>query len=328
MSDDKKTNGMTLFSIALFDIPRHNLITKAAFQLLNEDTQTKVEELLLLGGTNSNNWGGWADQIKGANPPNDTETKKFLSATKNKKHKTWHYVNLPLETASYKKAETDGFTRPDDVIQMYKACVKVLKDPLHEKRFSEVNALRLVGHLVGDIHQPLHIGCGFIDDSTNPPTIVFDPQTVLNKNLKNHHDTGGNKIKLPQSGNLHSFWDGSLSGPVNSIDLLAAAVSPKELQLLLEIINGAKQLGKKSAATAALAVTPLEDLAQIWAEESVKISKQAYKNIVMIKKVGGDYEVKFKTTKNAYINKFRPVIIKQMKLAARRLADLLNAIYP
>ena len=106
----------------------------------------------------------------------------------------------------------DGFTRSDDVVQMYRHCVLVLKGT--SNRFSEVNALRLVGHLVGDIHQPLHIGCSFIDDSTTPPTMVFDQATIVSKNLKKKSDTGGNKIKLPNAGSMHSFWDGSLSGPV------------------------------------------------------------------------------------------------------------------
>lgn len=327
MSENNKHTGATLFSVALFNIPRHDLITKAAFQLLNPTAKAKVEALLNLGDTQPDNWGGWADRIKDATPPTDTETKNFLKDAKNKSHKTWHYVNLPLKTTSYKAAETNGFTRPDDVVQMYKECVKVLKNPQTEKRFSEVNALRLVGHLVGDIHQPLHIGCGFIDDATTPPTIVFDPKTILSKNLKKHHDTGGNKILLPQSGNMHSFWDGSLSGPLNNINLLAAG-SHKELELLLEIITGAKKLTKNSGGTVGLAVTPLEDLAQKWAGESVKISRTAYENIVMKAKNGADYDVDFLTTKADYIDKFRPVIIKQMKFAARRLADLLNAIYP
>src|SRR5215204_2081145 len=152
MSEEQNKPGETLFTVALFNISGHNLITKAAFQLLNPTAKAKVEAVLKLGDTVPGNWGGWADKIKDSSPPADAETTKFLKETKNKNHRSWHFVNLPLDTVSYKAAAADGFTRPDDVVQMYKAAVQVLKDPKNNKRFSEVNALRLVGHLVGDIH--------------------------------------------------------------------------------------------------------------------------------------------------------------------------------
>jgi hypothetical protein len=130
---------------------------------------------------------------------------------------------------------------------------------------------------------------------------------------------------------MHSFWDGSLSGSTSSINLLATD-SSKEKQLLKKIVNGAKKLEKlpvyNDGSIGLAVITPLEDLARDWADETLKIALQAYKNIKMVKKTDGNYEVKFKTTKDDYIAKFRPVILKQMKLAARRLADLLNAIFP
>ena len=329
MSENTENNtntGPTLFSEVLFNIPRHNLITEAAYQLLNPNAKAKVDQMLGSVNMNAGNWGGWADQIKGANPPNDVETTKFLQNANNKKNKPWHYVNLPLKAANYQAAAADGFTRDDDVVQMYKKCVVVLKG--NSTRFSRVNALRLVGHLVGDIHQPLHIGCSFIDDSTTPPTLVFDQQTVVNKNLKKKSDTGGNKILLPNSGNMHSFWDGSLSGGLGGVNLLNSN-SAKEKELIKKIYNGAKIMSAKSAGTIGLAAhTALEDLAQDWANDSLKISLRAYQNITMVAKQGKNYQVAFKTTKADYISLFRPVILKQMKLAAHRLADLLNAIYP
>jgi hypothetical protein len=328
MSEENTVNnGTTLFSEVLFDIPRHNLITMAAYQLLNANAKTKVDALLGSVGIMANHWGGWADQIKSANSaPNDPETQAFLQDPQNKnKHKPWHYVNLPLNGGSYQAmAALGGFTRNDDVVQMYKHCVLVLKGT--SNRFSEVNALRLVGHLVGDIHQPLHIGCGFLDDSMTPPTIVSNPSTIKSKNLKS--DTGGNKIKLTNAGSMHSFWDGSLTGPLGGINLLN--VEQTEAKLVKKISNGAKKMKLSGGGIMGLASpTAPEDLAQEWAEESLKIARRAYQNIKIIQKVDNQtYKADFKTTKADYIQKFRPVLLKQMKLAARRLADLLNTLYP
>src|SRR5687768_5048041 len=94
-------NGATLFSEVLFDIPRHNLITMAAYQLLNPNAKAKVDQLLGSVNMTAGNWGGWADKIKSSPPPNDAQTTKFLQDDRNRNHKPWHYVNLPLESAGY-----------------------------------------------------------------------------------------------------------------------------------------------------------------------------------------------------------------------------------
>lgn len=330
MNDDiiaTTPTGATLASEVLFNIPRHNLITTASYQLLNAGAKAKVDGLLGSVGIMANNWGGWADQIKGGNPPHDAETTAFLQDNQNRRHKPWHYVNLPLSSAGYQAAAVDGFTRDDDVIQMYKHCVLVLRG--NSNRFSEVNALRLVGHLVGDIHMPLHIGCSFIDDATTPPSMIFDQNIIVSKNLKNKSDTGGNKIKLPDAGSMHTFWDGSLSGPLGGINLLDAAGTAVELELVGRIYRGAARMRTRVAGTMGLAApVALEDLAQEWANESLKIALRAYRNLRMVAKQGDDYAVDFKIDKDAYIRKFRPVILTQMKRAARRLADLLNTLYP
>ena len=76
---------------------------------------------------------------------------------------------------------------------------------------SKRNALKLLVHFLGDIHQPLHVGCGFID--VNGPNgtilIVKDPAIAAQKNLP--HDKGGNDLVIDNDRkNLHSFWDFTL----------------------------------------------------------------------------------------------------------------------
>ena len=320
---EEANNGVTLFSDVFFDIPRHNLITGATEQLLSAKAKAKVDELLASVNMSFATWGGWADKIKSANPPNDNETKKFLQNPNNKSHRTWHYVDLPLGSQGYQQAAQLGFTRPDDVVQTIKKCVLVLKG--QSTRFSRVNALRLVGHLVGDIHQPLHVGCGFIDKSVNPPKLISDPQIIVSKNLKS--DTGGNNILLPGAGNLHSFWDGSLSGNVDDISLLNVASSTKRQALVKKLVTGANKLEAASSGGVGLAAAvKVEDWALDWANESLGVAVKAYKNIVITGKQGGDFKVSWEG-KEAYIKRCRPLILNQMKLAVRHLTDLLNEIW-
>src|SRR4029079_13848482 len=98
-----------------------------------------------------------------------------------------------------------------DVVQIIKESVRVLQGD--SNRFTPINALRLVVHLVGDVHQPVHVGCGYIDDSVEPAKIIRNPVTVVNKELESDH--GGNKLILPvgtNGVNLHSYWDSRLGG--------------------------------------------------------------------------------------------------------------------
>jgi hypothetical protein len=53
-------------------------------------------------------------------------------------------------------------------------------------------ALRLIIHLVGDIHQPLHTS------------------TLINSASFVNGDLGGNKFKIVENWNLHELWDAIL----------------------------------------------------------------------------------------------------------------------
>jgi hypothetical protein len=328
MSDGNtdNTGDGTPFSPLEFALERHDIITQAAHRLLDVTAKARVEELLAAGSTQVEFWGGWADRIKGGGAPSDAETVAFLQDPANRSHPTWHFVNLPLESEGYGQAADNGFTRDDDVVQTIRKCIVVLKGG--SGRFSEVNALRLVGHFAGDVHQPLHVACGFMDDSTDPPTLLFDPQEVIARNLVNHSDRGGNNVKLPSSGNMHSFWDGSLGGNAGNIVLENVEATTTKEDLIREIFEQARAMGSETEGAGLSEVVAIEDRVVEWADGSLAVALEAYKNIRIVAKVGQNYTGEFKTTKNDYVDKFRPVILNQMALAARRLADLLNDLFP
>jgi hypothetical protein len=94
----------------------------------------------------------------GPKPGDDDETVAFLNDPKNKAQDTWHYVNIPALAENYDREKYPDFTRDDDVVQMTLQAINVLQG--RSDRFSELNALRLITHYVGDLHQPIHVGCG------------------------------------------------------------------------------------------------------------------------------------------------------------------------
>ncbi len=91
----------------------------------------------------------------------------------------WHYVNVPFD----KTYDTHEHSDKGDLIQGIDTCINVLKSDeatQQEKSFH----LRLLVHLVGDLHQPMHTG---ISD-----------------------DKGGNDFQVRwynDGTNLHSVWD-------------------------------------------------------------------------------------------------------------------------
>jgi hypothetical protein len=107
----------------------------------------------------------------------------FIKSDPTYKHMDpWHYCTIP-EGQTYEQA---GAPQEGDVI----ATIERLKQELKSKQFTdgdEAFALKMLAHLVGDIHQPLHVGNG--------------------------NDRGGNDVKLKyfwESSNLHRVWDSDM----------------------------------------------------------------------------------------------------------------------
>ena len=98
------------------------------------------------------------------------------------KFSPWHYVNFPAD-----KAYTEVTPSPEgDVVQGIETCIKTLKDP-KATRDEQVFHLKMLVHLIGDLHQPMHVGRA--------------------------EDRGGNDIQLQWFGkgsNLHRVWDSNM----------------------------------------------------------------------------------------------------------------------
>jgi hypothetical protein len=223
-------------------------------------------------------------------------------------------------------------------------CIRVLQR--QSDRFSELNALRLVTHLAGDVHQPAHVGCCYIDESSSPAKLVRKPQVAAQKKLES--DQGGNKVLLPMgiSGvSLHSYWDSRLGGtikPEHFLDEANVAAAPPEAmegyaptsdpELKQKFISKLSAMidedppAKQSLAESAEAdVVPPELRPQQWASESLVSAREAYKSLKITEGSGNKFIVAWEG-KEAYDMRCKPLVIQQMKLAAQNLATLLDEI--
>ncbi len=107
---------------------------------------------------------------------------EIKSDPKYNKYFPWHYVNFP-PNANY---DEHPVNKKGDIVQGIKTCILNIRDANVSKN-DKAFFIKLLVHLVGDLHQPLHVG--------------------------NAHDKGGNSIKLQwfyDDSNLHRVWDSEM----------------------------------------------------------------------------------------------------------------------
>ena len=157
------TFNVSYFVYGIWGKTGHRVVAEIAKKNLTENALKKINSIL--DGESLPTVSTWADEIK-----SDPESRKY---------NTWHYVNIPLDE-DYADIEKN---KNGDVVTAINECIEVLKNknsPLSSKVFY----LKFLIHLVGDIHQPLHVG--------------------------RFEDRGGNDIKVKFFGkqtNLHRLWD-------------------------------------------------------------------------------------------------------------------------
>lgn len=144
----------------------HDVTAYIAEQHLTPATKQAVERLF--DGNSLVYWANWLD--------NASHTAPFAYT------KTWHYKNID-EGERYEEAKANP---SGDAVTAVRGMIEKLKssDTSDEEK---TLALKILVHVMGDLHQPMHLG--------------------------HATDLGGNRIKVKFFGrdtNLHSIWDGSL----------------------------------------------------------------------------------------------------------------------
>jgi hypothetical protein len=292
--------------IARFSAPRHRTIADLADGFLNDKARKEVKKILskINAGT-LKTIATWPDDIKPTSKriPTDKETVAFLK--KFPKTGEWHFVDLPIDATGYDVNKYAAFTRANDIVQTTIESLNILTGESTE--FSKPNALRWLTHLVGDMHQPLHIACSYIDPSGTKPKLVFSADEILSKHLLQKSDRGGNNIILPIGSHgkpLHSYWDGDLPQMDDNFSGIAFNPPPS------------------------VPINKLKNLPVEWVSENFQFVKEAYKGLTVKGKNAGDKtHVDVTWDKVQYDKRCVPLIKTLSEKAANRLAFLLNTIY-
>ena len=143
----------------------HRVVGQIAQDNLTPSALQAVTEIL--NGETLATASTWSDEIK--------------SDSSYDEYKKWHYVNLPLDK-KYCEVEHQS----ENIVTAINKCIKVLKDSTSTKEDKTFH-LKFLVHLVGDIHQPLHVG--------------------------RYEDLGGNKIYVKffgENSNIHRVWDSDM----------------------------------------------------------------------------------------------------------------------
>jgi hypothetical protein len=116
-------------------------------------------------------------------------------------HRQYHYADIAVQRPSYSARHAGASDH--DVVAAINAAVAVLRGKPAPRPFdiqSQREALRLLAHLVGDIHQPLHVGTVYLRDDGR----LLDPDAEgLLPGSETH---GGNALEVGRD-RLHAVWD-------------------------------------------------------------------------------------------------------------------------
>jgi hypothetical protein len=249
----------------------HRIIALIATDRLSPGARQAVAELLGRDET-LDSVAGWADKIR----VRGKDTAKL------------HRVDIPLER-SYYDASRDC-PGEDCVIAAVEQQIRILRERSSGSDRNE--ALRLLIHLIGDLHQPFHV------------------TTNSRQSVEGADDDGANKVKVislrgrPMS--LHAFWDD---------ELVNYAIGDSQLEYYAaELAMRAKRGNQSSQGS----VTD-------WAIETHRLAWGAYvptaDNYFMLAD-GKPWELK-----EYYYDKNRQVMETQLIRAGVRLAKTLNDLF-
>lgn len=213
-------------------------------------------------------------------------------------HRQYHYTDINLTQPQYRPSLAGA--RDDDVVAAIGATVRVLKGlpapppfDIKDKR----EALLMLAHYVGDIHQPLHVGSVYLDAAgkrLNPDKTGLDPSTSTR---------GGNELMVATR-RLHSLWDDTY--PSQKMTRIDAA-----------------WLARARAVPAT--ATDTEQFAAIWATESLRQSREVFRLVTFAPRNGTQWEM---TMPADYPARMALVKKAQLTAAGAHLAEVLKQVWP
>lgn len=219
-------------------------------------------------------------------------------------HKQYHYADVAIQHDKYDRSYVG--TSDHDIVSSINAAIAVLQGKPAPAPFSikdQKEALLMLAHFVGDIHQPLHVGAVYIDGNDH----LTNPDSSEHRTDPGTETRGGNSIDDGAT-NLHAEWDA-----------IPASIKPTRIS------------NKMLKASETQEVTP-GDVASwpaAWATETLIVSHEAFMDITFNREADkpGHWTAEFQDRKT-YLKTKNRIQADQLVKAGARLAQVLNSIWP
>jgi S1/P1 Nuclease len=268
----------------------------------------------------------FADCAKGptvCNRPLSPDERDFVA--NNPGHKEFHYTDVPIQQNSYRLG-TAG-TRDNDAVQVMREAINILRGNSGPTpaQLTKKQALWLLAHLAGDIHQPLHVGAVYFDDVCEDqvdPNVAGAGKPNFGIGTSIVSTNGGNDMKLPGEQSFHvKFWDeGTVTGAMR------LAGRSKTIENFAQFIIG-------HAPTPGGMHGDIDSWPSQWADDTLPLAKQAYDRVDLGEATQTEdhshrSHCKVPVTISRDYNTFaNQAALDQLGKAGQRLAALLTKIF-
>jgi len=322
----------------------HRVVGSIADKLIKGSNAEKQVRALLQPGESLESVANWADCVKGTYcGPQSPEMVAYVAA--NPKHSEYHYTDVPFQLHEYH--DHDVGTAEVDVVQTLKQAIVVLQSKdtpeTNPHKFTKRQALLVLAHLAGDIHQPLHVGAAFV--SKDGKFVV--PKTHEEIDSLNIFDSrGGNNLQMDEAAlaamsaklipagedkpeasryptkPFHSYWDTTV------VDYAMRRTSKRTPEQFAQWAIDSKPT--VAANTGDVASWPYQ-----WANDALVVSKQAYADVKVgaaskqtSRSSGESYTVWAMTVPDNYPVPSSEIARTQLVKGGYHLASMLQAIWP
>jgi hypothetical protein len=218
-------------------------------------------------------------------------------------HNNYHFTDVAIQRPAYDRSDLG--TSGHDVVGAINAMIAVLTDKTPPPPFrirDKKEALLLLTHFVGDLHQPLHVGAVYLDPQSGA---LVDPDAAHAIDDKTE-TAGGNAIK-DENVVLHAEWDDI------PFDLGRKATT--------ELLDAARAVPRDTE--------PMDGWAAQWATDTIQVVHEAFKDLSFGPKADGKWPASYggHDKHMAYLRRMDELKRQQLAKAGARLAEILNTIW-
>jgi S1/P1 Nuclease len=218
-------------------------------------------------------------------------------------HTDYHFDDVDIERGGYDRSYQG--TNDHDLVAATGAAIAVLKGKPAPAPFSikdKKEALLMLAHFVGDLHQPLHVGVVYLDENGK----LVDPD-IAHAMPPGTATLGGNTIK-DQNLDLHTQWD--------KIPLDIGDASTREL------MEAARAMLPSRGA--------IEEWPANWASDTIHVAQKAFMGL-SFERSAPPPRVQWTVAYDdhiAYLFLSDRLKRRQLAKGGARLAEILNTIWP